>query len=141
MKEELQTIQNLALAFDALQAVLTTLNCAENIASDTSQGTNGNSAVNNDYQVQLSIVNSDSTIASSPTTGLAEIQGTVDVTSNLGIEVPQSGIDLNPGPNGETISTMADPSGNYDLLGPLGISGFNYASSQLTLVDPKTTAL
>ena len=120
MKEELQAIQNLALAFEALQSVLTTLNFAESVASDTSQGTNRNSAVNNDYQVQLSTVNSDLTIASSPTNGLAEIQGTVDVTSNLGIEAPQSGIDLNPSRNGETISTMADPSDNYDLLVPMG---------------------
>ena len=30
---------------------------------------------------------------------------------------------------------MADPSGNYDLLVSLGISRFDYASSQLTLVD------
>lgn len=119
MKEELQAIQNLALAFEALQSVLTTLNFAESVASDTSQGTNRNSAVNSDYQVQLSTVNSDLT-ASSPTNGLAEIQGTVDVTSNLGIEAPQSGIDLSPSRNGETISTMADPSDNYDLLTPLG---------------------
>jgi len=38
--------------------------------------------MNNDYQVQLSIRSSDSTPASSATNELAEIQDTVDDTSN-----------------------------------------------------------
>ena len=82
MKEDLQAIQDLALAFEALQGVLTTLSFAESVASNTSQGTNRSSTMNNHYQVQLSIRSSDSTPASSATNELAEIQDTVDDTSN-----------------------------------------------------------
>jgi hypothetical protein len=137
LKEELQAVQNLALApFESLQAVSTVLNFVENVASYTSPDSAGNSSVNNDYQTQLSIVTSDSSVASSATQGLAEIEGNVDVTTNLGLEAPESGIDVMPGPSGETITTIADPSGYYDILVPLGVAGFDYATSQFTITDP-----
>jgi hypothetical protein len=84
---------------------------APNFCPDNS----GNSEVNSDYQTQLSVVNSDAPIFASSTQGLVEVTGNATITTNLGIEAPQSGIDLSPGPNGETISTVADPSGNYDV--------------------------
>jgi hypothetical protein len=137
LSEELRAIQNLALApFEALQGASTVLNFVENMASYASQDSNGNSEAGNDLQTDLMILTSDGTVASSPSNGLAEIQGVVDLTSNLGIEQPQSSIDLSPGPGGETIASMADPNGNYDLLVPLGVSGFDYSSAQLDLVDP-----
>ena len=89
MKEELQAIQDLALTLEALQDVLTMLNFAENLPSYASQDIKDNPAVKGTCRPQESIVNADSTVAGSPTNGLAEIQGTVDVASNLGIEAPQ----------------------------------------------------
>ena len=137
LKQELQAIQNLAMApFEALSGASTVLNFVENFGKYATPDSNGNSSVNNDYQTQLSIVTSDAALAASPTTGLAEIDGTVDVTTNLGLEAPDSGVDLMPGPDGENIATLADPSGNYDLLIPMGVSGFDYSNSQLTITDP-----
>jgi hypothetical protein len=138
LKQELVAIQDLALApFDGLpEAASTVLNFFENVYSYASSDSAGNSPMNNDYQTQLAIVQSDSSIASSTTQGLAVIDGNVDITTNLGLEAPQSGIDLTPGPGGETMTTIADPSGAYDMLVPLGIAGFNYSSSQFTITDP-----
>jgi hypothetical protein len=84
-------------------------------------------------------VNSDAPVFSSSTQGLVEAIGTVTVTTNLGIEAPQSGLDLSPAPNGDTISTIADPNGDYDMFLPLGVSGFDYTSAEFSLFDPIST--
>jgi len=137
---ELKALQTLALApfseIPIVSGASTVLNFVENAYTYFKSDTSGNSEANSDYQTQLSIVNSDGPVFASSTQGLVEATGSVTETTNLGIETPQSGIDLSPGPNGDTISTIADPSGNYDMFLPLGVSGFDYTSADFNLFDP-----
>jgi hypothetical protein len=138
--EELRALQTLALApfseIPIVNGASTVLNFAENAYTYFKPDTSGNSEANSDYQTQLSIVNSDAPVFASSAQGLVEATGSVTETTNLGIEAPQSGIELSPGPNGETISTVADPNGDYDMFLPLGVSGFDYTSAGLNLFDP-----
>lgn len=145
LTDELKALQDLVGAFGPIaeipivQGASTVLNFAENAYSYFKEDTTGNNEANADYQTQLSVVNSDAPVFSSSTQGLVEATGIVSEFSNLGIEAPQSGIDFSPGSNGETISTIADPGGDYDMFLPLGVSGFDYTSAAFNLFDPIST--
>jgi hypothetical protein len=86
----------------------------------------------------LAVVNSFPT-PSSNIQGIAQVMGNVNVPTNQGIFAPQSGITLSS--NGDSLSTIADPSGNYQLFLPLQASPFNYASADVTIVDPISQSL
>jgi hypothetical protein len=104
-------------------------------------GENSGSSPSEDAdKTSLQIVKSDASVFAPPNQGIAEVEGTSTVTSDLGIEAPESGIELSPGP-GEDLTAIADPSGNYSILVPLGVPSFNYATSTFSLVDPETQSV
>jgi hypothetical protein len=130
LSEELKAVQDLALApfaeIPIVSGASTVLNFVENVYTYFNSDSSGNSEVNSDYETQVSVVNSDGPVFASSTQGLVEVTGTATVTTNLGIEAPQSGIDLSPGPNGETIPTVADPRGEPRKDRPcIGLGGFD----------------
>lgn len=88
-------------------------------------------------QGDFAVVTSNSTVATSSLTGIAEALGNVNVPNTLGIEAPQSGINLTVGT--DIFTTLADTAGNYDLFFPLGLPGDNYATSDFTVIDPLST--
>jgi hypothetical protein len=81
----------------------------------------------------------DSTVFNSSNPGLVDVTGTVDLTSNLGLQAPDGGIELSPETSGgSTVDTMADPSGAYQMYIPLGNSNYDYAAAPIALYDPLT---
>jgi hypothetical protein len=144
LSTELKALQDLTLAFAPIAdlpitpGISTVLNFAENAVTYFKEDNSGNSEAGADYQTQLSVVNSDGPVFSSPTQGLLEATGIAAVTSNLGIQAPQSGIEISPGPNGDIISTVADPGGDYDMFLPIGVPTFDYAATTFSVYDPIT---
>jgi hypothetical protein len=68
------------------------------------------------------------------TEGIAQLVGNVIVPTNQGVGAPLSGIELSS--NGTTLNTLADSIGNYQSFLPLQASPFDYASTDVTIVDP-----
>jgi FG-GAP-like repeat len=138
--DELKALQDLALApfseIPIVSGASTVLNFVENAYTYIKENGPGNSQANADYLTQLSVVSSDGPIFSSPFQGLVEMTGNVSLTTNLGIEAPQAGFELSPGPNGDTIATLADPNGNYDMFIPLGTAGYDYTVTNFNVYDP-----
>jgi hypothetical protein len=113
-------------AIDALQPVSTVLNFIET-------GYNVDKALQNVDSTGLAIENSYQ-VPPVDTQGIAFVNGNVNVPTNQGIGAPLSGIELSS--NGITFDTMADLNGSYQLFVPLQASPFNYASADVTIVDP-----
>jgi hypothetical protein len=67
----------------------------------------------------------------------ADVTGTATESSNLGVQAPQAGVELNPAPGGE-IDTLADPNGDFQMWVPLGDPTFNYGAADFSLFDPVT---
>jgi uncharacterized protein (TIGR03437 family) len=61
------------------------------------------------------------------------LNGAVDITNPNGIQAAQPAIDLYTGTD---LTTLADPSGDYDLLVPLNVPGFDYSDPTLSVYDP-----
>lgn len=91
--------------------------------------------------VSVAIATSDGAVFAPPNSGMVEVQGNVDVQTTLGIEAPQSGLDLSPGPGGESLTTIADPDGDYSMWVPLGVSGFDYSTADFSVYDPVADTL
>lgn len=139
LQDELQALQNLALApFEEAQLVANTstvLNFVENTAEFFNQNS-GQAPAEQDWTTQLNVAATDSGEFASSTQGIGEVEGNASLITNLGTQAPDSGVELSPGPGNETITTLADPSGNYEMFIPLGVSGFAYSSSDFFIFDP-----
>jgi len=73
---------------------------------------------------------------SSPTEGFAEVDGTAVVSNSAGsFLAAQSGLDIQ-GVDGGDITTLADPSGNYDVFIPLQAPNTNYSNLDVSVFDP-----
>lgn len=68
--------------------------------------------------------------------GKAVVNGQTAITSNLGIQAPDAGVELSPAPGGGEMDTLSDPSGDFQMFVPLGDTTFNYATSDFELFDP-----
>jgi hypothetical protein len=140
LSEELMAIQNLALApFTEIEAVSngsTILNFLENAYQYLAPNSGGSSDASDDAQTQDTLVTMDSGVFASSSQGIGEVTGSVTIDSNLGLQAPQTGMELSPGPENDTITDLADPSGNYDMYVPLGDSGFDYSNSDFSAFDP-----
>ena len=64
-----------------------------------------------------------------------DLLGSVDVTTDLGIEAPLSGIDLFSDLP-DSFDALADPNGNYVMTLPIGDPNFDYSAADLEVVDP-----
>ena len=139
LKEELLSLQTLSLStYQGIPigaGTATVLNSVENTI-EYFQEVGNPSPAEEAYKTQLSIVTSDAIVFASPNQGIGEVTGLVTLNTGLGLQAPQGRIEISPGPDGEIISTIADPSGNYDLYVPLGTSGFNYSTTTFSLFDP-----
>jgi hypothetical protein len=71
----------------------------------------------------------------SPLEGFAYITGSVNVPTNEGAGAPLSGIQLSSDLS-DVFTTIADPSGNYDIFVPLKDPWFDYVNADVTIVDP-----
>jgi hypothetical protein len=83
---------------------------------------------------QLAIENSFS-VPPIDTQGIAYVTGMVNVPTNQGIGAPLSGIQLSSDQS-DVFTTIADPSGNYDIFVPLQDPNFDYANANVAAVDP-----
>jgi hypothetical protein len=143
-------VQNDALNFAAAEVdtltnvpVIAGAEAESQIASTLSQGFQG--FVNwvqaeNSGSVQAAD-NADVQLASPSTLGsigaqIADVIGNVMISSNLGIQAPQTSVELCCiGSTQEPITAVADPSGNYDLYVPVGVAGTLYNSLTLSGFD------
>ena len=66
-----------------------------------------------------------------------ELVGSVDVTTDLGIEAPLSGLLLDSDYS-DTFNTLADPNGDYMMTVTIGDPDFDYSDGVLNLMDPVT---
>jgi len=64
-----------------------------------------------------------------------DLVGSVDITTDLGIEAPLTGIDLSSYLD-DSFDTLADPNGNYVMTLPIGDPNFAYSDVDLEAVDP-----
>jgi len=62
------------------------------------------------------------------------LYGTVDITNPGGIAAAQTGLDLSGGFVG--LTTLADPTGSYQILVPLNVAGFDYSNADVEAFDP-----
>jgi hypothetical protein len=76
-------------------------------------------------------------VFTSSSDGIAEVTGTA-AQSSQGSSLDD--ISISPGPNGQTLSTVSDLSGDYDVFIPLGVSGFDYSNVTITDTDAATSA-
>lgn len=82
--------------------------------------------------------NTASAAADSPvSSGLASVNGTVSVANSQGSVLSAlTGVSLTSGE--VSVSSIADPSGNYSLLFPVGSPGVNYSAFTFSAFDPLT---
>jgi hypothetical protein len=64
-----------------------------------------------------------------------ELVGSVDITTDLGLAAPLSGINLSSDLL-DSFDALADPNGNYTMTLPVGDRNFDYFNADLEVLDP-----
>jgi hypothetical protein len=126
----LYAVVSLLAPYEQLAPVSTTLNYL------TSFYDLGESALESAYSTGLNLTTQYSIPFPSGTQGIGTVVGSVNVPTDQGISAPLSGIDLSS--NQDIFTTIADPSGTYELFVPLQSSAFDYANADVTIIDPLT---
>jgi hypothetical protein len=113
---------------EALQPVLTTVDFIKSVFELGQKAQEGTDSVESDLQASVPVPTVD-------TQGIGYVTGMVNVATNEGTGAPLSGIQLSSDLT-DVFTTIADPSGNYQLFVPLQDPAFDYADATVTIIDP-----
>jgi hypothetical protein len=132
IKDELTALGDLATAFPPIAALKytpvasTVLNSVEtllNVQDATEQ-----------MDKQMNDLERSYVLPMLPSQGLAEVYGQAVVGNANGVAASQS--EINVSSNGTSFSGIAGSNGYYQVTVPLNVPGFNYASTNVEIVDP-----